>query len=272
MYVGCNLVLGLGTVSNPRLGYHAPSNPPPLFSPIPLLLGRSSNRYLQCSSTFPSLRLSPTSTLLRRGGSHHFNPSYLTHSRSLRPEREPDNEVLGPRGACRLRCRHPLRGRYDTQTRRWENSHRISHRLKGPSVYTLTHTYQPNQLTRPPPAQEEADAINANGGKAVQSRGTMGRQLGTGTYISPAFHDFPDYDPSKGYPWDCAVTVDATAWAGLRKAWIPKMFEFPEDKEKNPDKCKPLALWTPRWGACCQPSLPIFHHSSPILSAHLNPR
>ncbi|KAK4660708.1 hypothetical protein QC762_121445 [Podospora pseudocomata] len=98
-------------------------------------------------------------------------------------------------------------------------------------------------------SKEEADAINANGGKAVQSRGTMGRQLGTGTYISPAFHDFPDFDPSKGYPWDCAVTVDATAWAGLRKAWIPKMFEFPEDKEKNPDKCKPLALWTPRWVA-----------------------
>ncbi|KAK4197627.1 hypothetical protein QBC40DRAFT_308879 [Triangularia verruculosa] len=98
-------------------------------------------------------------------------------------------------------------------------------------------------------SKEEADAINDNDGKAVQSRGTMGRQLGTGTYISPAFHDFPDYDPSKGLPWDCAVTIDADDWAGLKKAWIPKMFEFPEDKEKNPDKCKPLPLWTPRWVA-----------------------
>lgn len=117
------------------------------------------------------------------------------------------------------------------------------------SKVRLLHPTQPNQLTPPPfpPSQEEADAINDNGGKAVQSRGTMGRQLGTGTYISPAFHDFPDYDPSKGLPWDCAVTVDAAAWSGLKKAWVPKMFEFPEDKEKNPDKCKPLPLWLGCW-------------------------
>ncbi len=131
------------------------------------------------------------------------------------------------------------------------------------SKVRLLHPTQPNQLT-PPHLQEEADAIHKQGGKAVQSRGTMGRQLGTGTYISPAFHDFPDYDPSKGLPWDCAVTVDAAAWAGLKKAWVPKMFEFPEDKEKNPDKCKPLALWTPRWGACRQPLSP--HPLSPLLN------
>ncbi|KAL2878356.1 hypothetical protein SGCOL_006327 [Colletotrichum sp. CLE4] len=98
-------------------------------------------------------------------------------------------------------------------------------------------------------SKAEADAINANDGKAVQSLGTSGRQLGTGTYISPAFQDFPEYDPSKGIPWDCVVTMDADTWSGLKKAWIPKFYEFPEDKEKNPDKCKPLNLWTPRWKA-----------------------
>ena len=81
----------------------------------------------------------------------------------------------------------------------------------------------------------------------MQSLGTSGRQLGSGTYISPAFMDWPDYDPSKGIPWDCAVTVDAAAWAALNKAWTPKSYEFPEDRENNPDKCKPLLLWTPRW-------------------------
>ncbi|KAI1828957.1 hypothetical protein DTO027I6_10033 [Penicillium roqueforti] len=93
----------------------------------------------------------------------------------------------------------------------------------------------------------EADAINENGGKAVQSLGTGGRQLGTGTYISPRFQDFPDFDRSKGIPWDCVVTIDADVWDGWNKAWIPKFFEFPEDKEKNPDKCEPLPIWTPRY-------------------------
>lgn len=79
----------------------------------------------------------------------------------------------------------------------------------------------------------------------------MGRQLGTGTYISPRFQDFPDYDPSS-VPWDCVVTIDADVWDGWNQAWIPKSFEFPEDKEKNPDKCKPLMLWTPRWSTCLQ--------------------
>jgi Family of unknown function (DUF5910) len=81
----------------------------------------------------------------------------------------------------------------------------------------------------------------------VQSEGTSGRQLGPGVYISPASMDWPDYDPDKGIPWDCAVTIDAVTWAGLNKAWIPKFYEFPEDREANPDKCKPLTLWTPRW-------------------------
>ncbi|KAJ0384587.1 hypothetical protein COL922a_008038 [Colletotrichum nupharicola] len=106
-------------------------------------------------------------------------------------------------------------------------------------------------------SKAEADAINANDGKAVQSLGTSGRQLGTGTYISPAFQDFPEYDPSKGIPWDCVVTMDADTWSGLKKAWIPKFYEFPEDKEKNPDKCKPLNLWTPRWSEYLTPLLVI---------------
>lgn len=82
------------------------------------------------------------------------------------------------------------------------------------------------------------------------SLGTQGRQLGKGTYISPAFQDFPDYDPLS-IPWDCVVTMDADSWDGLNKAWIPRFFEFPEDKEKDPEKCKPLPIWTPRWGKRC---------------------
>lgn len=86
----------------------------------------------------------------------------------------------------------------------------------------------------------------------MQSLGTGGRQLGTGTYISPRFQDFPDFDRSKGIPWDCVVTIDADVWDGWNKAWIPKFFEFPEDKEKNPDKCEPLPIWTPRYSTCLQ--------------------
>ncbi|KAL4778143.1 hypothetical protein BJX76DRAFT_157758 [Aspergillus varians] len=86
-----------------------------------------------------------------------------------------------------------------------------------------------------------------NGGKAVQSIGTHGRQLGRGTYISPRFQDFPDYNPEDGIPWDCVVTVDAAFWDGLKKAWVPEMFEFPEDREDNQDTCRPLPLWTLRW-------------------------
>ena len=82
----------------------------------------------------------------------------------------------------------------------------------------------------------------------MQSIGTQGRQLGTGTYISPSFHDFTEYDKQQGIPWDCAVFVDAAAWNGLKKAWIPRFFEFPEDRENNPNTCKPLPLWTPRYG------------------------
>ncbi|KAF4829622.1 hypothetical protein CGCTS75_v006367 [Colletotrichum tropicale] len=134
------------------------------------------------------------------------------------------DEVLGCSRSCSGRCGCPIRRCLFAQTCRSKKPYWISDCL-------------------------QADAINANDGKAVQSLGTSGRQLGTGTYISPAFQDFPEYDPSKGIPWDCVVTMDADTWSGLKKAWIPKFYEFPEDKEKNPDKCKPLNLWTPRWKA-----------------------
>jgi hypothetical protein len=111
-------------------------------------------------------------------------------------------------------------------------------------------------------SQGEADAINKNGGKSVQSLGTQGRQLDSGIYISPVFQDFPDFNPDDGIPWDCAVTVDASVWAAFKKAWVPEMFEFPEDREKNPDKCSELPLWTPRYSAC------LFHRrKSPFFSS-----
>jgi hypothetical protein len=43
------------------------------------------------------------------------------------------------------------------------------------------------------------------------------------------------------------LALDADTWNGLNKTWIPKFYEFPKEKEKNPDKSKPLNLWTPRW-------------------------
>ncbi|KAJ9293519.1 hypothetical protein DTO271G3_7784 [Paecilomyces variotii] len=98
-------------------------------------------------------------------------------------------------------------------------------------------------------SKAEADAIYENKGKAVQSLGKGARQLGQGTYISPRFQDFPEWNPQDGNPWDCVATIDADVWDGWKKAWIPKSFEFPEDEKKNPDTCKPLMLWTPRWRA-----------------------
>ncbi|RDW81618.1 uncharacterized protein DSM5745_05175 [Aspergillus mulundensis] len=122
--------------------------------------------------------------------------------------------------------------------------YRVVSKVRPPTPYPLRSPPATNY-----PIQNEADAIHANGGKAVQSVGSMGRQLGPGTYISPRFQGFPEYDPSKGIPWDCVVTVDADVWDGWKKAWVPRLFEFPEDRENNPDKCKPLILWTPRWRA-----------------------
>lgn len=42
--------------------------------------------------------------------------------------------------------------------------------------------------------------------------------------------------------------MDSDTWDGLNKAWIPKFYEFPEDLAKT-GTCKPLPLWTPRYGA-----------------------
>jgi hypothetical protein len=89
--------------------------------------------------------------------------------------------------------------------------------------------------------------IRENDMKAVVSDGTRGRQLGDGAYLSPAFQEYTVTDPSKGTPWDCAVTMESGDWDGLAKAWIPRLYQFPEDVAKNPDKCNWLPLWTPRY-------------------------
>lgn len=80
----------------------------------------------------------------------------------------------------------------------------------------------------------------------MQSIGTGARQLGPGIYISPGFQDFPEFNRDEGIPWDCAVTIDAGDWNAFKKAWVPRYYEFPEDRENNPDTCNPLALWTMR--------------------------
>ncbi|RMZ84418.1 hypothetical protein DV738_g461, partial [Chaetothyriales sp. CBS 135597] len=99
-------------------------------------------------------------------------------------------------------------------------------------------------------SKAEAEAIFNNGRKAVQSNGSGARQLGNGIYISPKFQDYstsgtaePGEEPVKDTNWDCLGTIDPDFWAGLNKAWIPGRFEFPEDRQENPDTCSPQILW-----------------------------
>ncbi|ERF72908.1 hypothetical protein EPUS_08736 [Endocarpon pusillum Z07020] len=90
----------------------------------------------------------------------------------------------------------------------------------------------------------EAQAIEANGRKAVRSNERGGRQIGSGIYISPEFKYWTEaYSDPDAPPWDCAVFVDADYWNGLNKAWIPRSFKFPEDDANNPATCAPLQLW-----------------------------
>jgi hypothetical protein len=97
------------------------------------------------------------------------------------------------------------------------------------------------QVTDIPKA--EAEAIDNNGGKAVQSIGTGARQLGPGLYITRGFQEWDHKDTSL---WDCVVTVDAAYWNGLKKAWVPKSFVFPE----NTDTCRADGLWAFRFREC----------------------
>lgn len=96
------------------------------------------------------------------------------------------------------------------------------------------------------------EAIYKNDFKAVQSLGTQGRQIGQGTYMSPAFQDIdyekmPDGIDSKvPNKWDCSVTVDKTVWDGYNKAWIPHYYDFSADDESK--QCTPLNLWSMRKG------------------------
>lgn len=54
-------------------------------------------------------------------------------------------------------------------------------------------------------------------------------------YISPIFHDWPPanvFDHAGVKPevyWDCKVTAEAGFWEGLKKAWISRYFEAPQD-------------------------------------------
>ncbi|PVI01517.1 hypothetical protein DM02DRAFT_704906 [Periconia macrospinosa] len=104
---------------------------------------------------------------------------------------------------------------------------------------TSSVTRQPNQLT----SQAEAEAIHKNDGKAVQSVGNGGRQIGPGLYILNSFQGWGDNDPKGDVRWDCVVTVDADEWDKWNKVYLPELFTFPEDAEKKKDTCKPLELW-----------------------------
>lgn len=61
------------------------------------------------------------------------------------------------------------------------------------------------------------------------------RQLEAGVYISPIFHESPpanvfDYAGVKPESYrDCKVTAVAGFWEGLKKAWVPRYFEAPQD-------------------------------------------
>ncbi|KAF3040041.1 hypothetical protein E8E12_000334 [Didymella heteroderae] len=81
----------------------------------------------------------------------------------------------------------------------------------------------------------EAKAIHKNGGKAVQSSGNGGRQIGPGLYILNLFQAWGDNDPDRDIQWDCVVTFDADEWDKWNKVYLPKLFTFPEDAEKKKD-------------------------------------
>ncbi|TLS30197.1 hypothetical protein PpBr36_03254 [Pyricularia pennisetigena] len=90
----------------------------------------------------------------------------------------------------------------------------------------------------------EMDAIIKNGGRAVQSNGSGARQIGRGLYITPGFKQFATAeDVDDPQYWDCAVTMDAAAWDGLKKIWLPQWFEFPEDREKTFVSADRLGSW-----------------------------
>lgn len=55
------------------------------------------------------------------------------------------------------------------------------------------------------------------------------RQLGVGIYMSPLFYDWPPPDVPDDEHWDCRVTADARFWEGLKKGWVPRYMEAPED-------------------------------------------
>lgn len=94
----------------------------------------------------------------------------------------------------------------------------------------------------------------------MQSLGTGGRQIGQGLYILPAFQSWPSPNDGKGeIQWDCIVTIDADEWDKWKKVYLPELFTFPEDAEKNKDTCKPLELWGmfPASSTCSIPFLPF---------------
>ncbi|KAF7712038.1 Uncharacterized protein PECH_005542 [Penicillium ucsense] len=87
--------------------------------------------------------------------------------------------------------------------------------------------------------QEEAEQIYKNGQKAVVPAGNAGRQTGAGIY---ALRGFRQWNSEVSTMWDCAMTIDSDVWNGWNKIWLPRFFEFPEDKEKDPQTCKPRDL------------------------------
>ncbi|KAI4941646.1 hypothetical protein J4E91_010677 [Alternaria rosae] len=96
-------------------------------------------------------------------------------------------------------------------------------------------------------SKAEAEAINKNGGKAVQSIGNGGRQIGQGLYILNSYQAWGDNSVDGSVQWDCVVTVDADEWDKWNKVYLPELYTFPEDEEdETKNTCKPLELWYPK--------------------------
>ncbi|KAF2629282.1 hypothetical protein BU25DRAFT_465427 [Macroventuria anomochaeta] len=53
--------------------------------------------------------------------------------------------------------------------------------------------------------------------------------------------------------------VDADEWDKWNKVYLPELFTFPEDAEKQKNTCKPLGLWNmfPTSSTCSIPFLPF---------------
>ena len=66
--------------------------------------------------------------------------------------------------------------------------------------------------------QDEFNKILAAGQRLAWPFTNSARQLGSGAYLAQEFGIWKNPETS----YNCAITVDADAWAAVNKAWVPE--------------------------------------------------